>query len=534
MPVKFTGCGFSNRHAHLYTCPQDKLSSVEAGATLHEPAAAVQNSEQEQRLYSCYLGPVSVTTRDGFLSNSVVTGDGRSILVHVIDAKTNGMQEGLRNGDHVGNLARVRPVRVDPATNRSKYAVMLLCNLKISEVEKGTADPEVEKQLAAFSQSYENGAVLVEQARAELPPSLAGVKALRQACLEHLAPVDVFFGMTEFLRFLVTLFPETVPLGGPFDTIVALTGVPDLDNAYYHRGMMVFGSGQNMFLPLVALDVVGHEMAHGVVEELYALEYSGHSGALNESFADVLGCLFEMHTYAKFESLAGKPDWLIGEDFDRPGGGYMRNMENPTAAAQPQPDRVNGRYYVNPQSTFDHGGVHINSGIPNKIFTELHKSLGGSDAQQLLLQTYSLLGKTANFRNYGEALVKCTDSKYPSSTQSVKKFLQAANINVPPPTPPPPVHRPPYSRPPFPQHFPPYYPPHTPPYPPPHTPPYPPPYPPRQVPPWPQNYPVPPMHFPRFAQSAPFYSVPQAGLHHHQLVENCDEEYFRQDSASYI
>jgi thermolysin len=107
------------------------------------------------------------------------------------------------------------------------------------------------------------------------------------------------------------------------------------------------------------LDVVGHELSHGVTEFTSNLIYRNESGALNEAFSDIMGTSIEF-----FFQPAGsgdlKADYLIGEDVVKPGG--IRSMENPAAFGDP--DHYSKRFL----GTADNGGVHINSGIANQAF----------------------------------------------------------------------------------------------------------------------------------------------------------------------
>jgi thermolysin len=142
------------------------------------------------------------------------------------------------------------------------------------------------------------------------------------------------------------------------------------------RGMMVFGNGipSNFFItstgqtwgPLAgALDVVAHELGHGVTDYTSGLEYQGESGALNESFSDMIGTAVEAYFQAR-GSAAMQADYLIGEDAVkplRPGSlSGIRSMQSP--AVYGDPDHYSIRY----TGTEDNGGVHINSGIPNNVY----------------------------------------------------------------------------------------------------------------------------------------------------------------------
>ncbi|MGF1661783.1 MAG: protealysin inhibitor emfourin [Kineosporiaceae bacterium] len=154
------------------------------------------------------------------------------------------------------------------------------------------------------------------------------------------------------------------------------------DNAFWDGTQMVFGDGDGtVFLPFTrSLDVIGHELAHGVTQYTSGLNYQGQSGALNESVSDVFGVLV-------VQRLRGQPaaeaDWLVGADLLAPGvqGAALRSMaapgtayDDPRLGTDPQP--AHWRDYVD--TTDDNGGVHINSGIPNKAFHVVATTLGGN------------------------------------------------------------------------------------------------------------------------------------------------------------
>ena len=137
---------------------------------------------------------------------------------------------------------------------------------------------------------------------------------------------------------------------------------------YAGDGVMVYGVGLPPGFTLGgqiwnhlsgALDVVAHELTHGVTEFTSNLIYRNESGALNEAFSDIMGTSVEF-----FFQPAGsgdlQADYLFGEDVVRPGG--IRSMENPQAYGDP--DHYSRRFL----GTADNGGVHINSGIANHAF----------------------------------------------------------------------------------------------------------------------------------------------------------------------
>lgn len=156
-----------------------------------------------------------------------------------------------------------------------------------------------------------------------------------------------------------------------------------LNNAFWDGEKMMYGDGDGKtFSPLSgALDVVAHEITHGITEHTASLAYRNQSGALNESWSDVLGELVEQ--WAENRQGFGSPDaakgadWLIGEDVFTPGvaGDALRSMKNPGAAYKGDPQPGHMRDYK--RMSTDNGGVHVNSGIPNKAAYEAATRIGG-------------------------------------------------------------------------------------------------------------------------------------------------------------
>ncbi|MER6691388.1 M4 family metallopeptidase [Streptomyces minutiscleroticus] len=155
----------------------------------------------------------------------------------------------------------------------------------------------------------------------------------------------------------------------------------DYNNAFWNGEQMVFGDGDGeIFLDFtVPVDVIGHELAHGVTQYSANLTYSGQPGALNESLSDVFGSLVKQYALGQ---TAGEADWLIGAGLLAPRvtGEALRSMKEPGTAydddvlgKDPQPATMDG--YVDTHD--DNGGVHINSGIPNHAFYLVAKALGG-------------------------------------------------------------------------------------------------------------------------------------------------------------
>jgi Zn-dependent metalloprotease len=152
------------------------------------------------------------------------------------------------------------------------------------------------------------------------------------------------------------------------------------DNAFWDGQEMIFGDGDgelfNRFT--ISVDIVGHELTHGVTEDEAQLVYFRQSGALNESVSDVFGSLVKQYALGQ---TADQADWLIGagliagasdqalRSMKAPGTAY----DHPLLGKDSQPGHMDG--YV--RTTSDNGGVHTNSGIPNHAFYLAAAKLGG-------------------------------------------------------------------------------------------------------------------------------------------------------------
>lgn len=155
------------------------------------------------------------------------------------------------------------------------------------------------------------------------------------------------------------------------------------DNAFWDGAQMVYGDGSGQIFQVGgltrSLDVIAHELTHGVTELSAGLIYSKQPGALNESFSDVFGSLVKQYSAGQ---LAADADWLIGEGILVPElGRALRSMDQPGTAysGDNQPGHMDD-YADLPDDNDprnDNGGVHINSGIPNRAFALAATALGG-------------------------------------------------------------------------------------------------------------------------------------------------------------
>jgi bacillolysin/thermolysin len=191
------------------------------------------------------------------------------------------------------------------------------------------------------------------------------------------------------------------------------------NNAFWNGSQMVYGDGDGTTFRSLsgALDVVAHELTHAVTERTAGLQYQYQSGALNESISDTFGVFLD------------KGDYLVGEDVYTPNkaGDALRSLSNPELYGQPS--TMSG--YVN--TTSDNGGVHTNSGIPNKAAYLTISSLGTAVAEKIYYRALTVyLTPTSNFSGARAALLAAAADLYGSgSTQynAVKSAWTQVGVN---------------------------------------------------------------------------------------------------------
>ncbi|GAA5108258.1 hypothetical protein GCM10023339_07090 [Alloalcanivorax gelatiniphagus] len=154
------------------------------------------------------------------------------------------------------------------------------------------------------------------------------------------------------------------------------------NNAFWDGTQLVFGDGDGRVFERFTkpVDVLAHEFSHAVIEHTADLTYRGQSGALNESVADVFALCLKQRLLGQ---QATDGDWLIGEGIFAPGvrARALRDMaapgtayDDPEVGADPQVGHMDD--YI--ETTDDNGGVHLNSGIPNKAFQLAAVAVGGT------------------------------------------------------------------------------------------------------------------------------------------------------------
>jgi len=153
------------------------------------------------------------------------------------------------------------------------------------------------------------------------------------------------------------------------------------NNAFWNGGQMAYGDGDGVHFNrfTISIDVIGHELTHGVTQYEAGLIYQDQPGALNESMSDVFGSMIKQ--YSKNQT-AEQADWLMGEGLftKNVNAKALRSLKDPgTAYDDPnfgkdtQPKHMKNYY----DGHEDNGGVHINSGIPNHAFYKTAVDIGG-------------------------------------------------------------------------------------------------------------------------------------------------------------
>lgn len=211
-------------------------------------------------------------------------------------------------------------------------------------------------------------------------------------------------------------------------------------NAFWDGDEMTFGDGDGeIFISFArSLDVVAHELTHGITQHTANLVYKDQSGALNEHFSDVFGTAITQYVLGQ---TAHEADWLVGDEIMGPAlyGEALRSMKAPGTAydnaligKDPQPDHMNN-YYAGPA---DNGGVHINSGIPNKAFYLVAMTIGTAKAALIWYHALQSLWPKAQFNDAvaviaNSARILTKDGLVPQgSTQTVRAAFKAVGLPV--------------------------------------------------------------------------------------------------------
>jgi Zn-dependent metalloprotease len=207
-------------------------------------------------------------------------------------------------------------------------------------------------------------------------------------------------------------------------------------NAFWDGQEMIFGDGDGVVFDdfTKGLDVIAHELTHGVTEFTAGLEYHNQSGSLNESISDVFGSLVKQWSLGQ---TAEEADWLIGAELFTPDvqADALRSLKAPGTAynnnvlgKDPQPDHLSRYANLPDTQAGDYGGVHINSGIPNKAFYLTATGIGGYAWEAAGHIWYeALLASTANtqFQEFADTTYMKADQLYGTGGAEQQAVLAA-------------------------------------------------------------------------------------------------------------
>lgn len=195
-----------------------------------------------------------------------------------------------------------------------------------------------------------------------------------------------------------------------------------VDNAFWNGRVMIYGNGREVFKPLAgSLDTGGHEMSHGVIQHTANLIYQFQPGALNESFADVFGVLID-------------PDnMLLGETIMLPGKGIaLRDLLNPNNPQVFSPQPAHMRDFRELSLDQDNGGVHVNSGIPNRAAALIMQAIGHGKTGDIYYRALSrYLTRNSEFVDARNAVEQATKDLYGEGAElnAVRSAFDAVGIN---------------------------------------------------------------------------------------------------------
>jgi bacillolysin/thermolysin len=210
----------------------------------------------------------------------------------------------------------------------------------------------------------------------------------------------------------------------------------DAENAAWigEAKQMIYGDGGRIFLPLpLELDVVAHELTHGVTNSTSDLIYEGQSGALNESYSDVFGVLIDTANWTLGEDVVKSPPFPVPvlRDMEDPTLGGLYDPNNPLAGIG-QPSHVNEFANLPISRRADNGGVHINSGIPNRAMFLVAQALGRERTAQIYYRTLTqLLTPDSDFLDAARATQRAAQDLYgQAEAQAVAQAFSGVGLDI--------------------------------------------------------------------------------------------------------
>ncbi|WP_346885425.1 M4 family metallopeptidase [Clostridium sp. UBA4395] len=312
-------------------------------------------------------------------------------------------------GTGIDVLGKTRELKLseykDEAEDKVQYGMVNLTNVATEAIATYDAKNSTEKQFNMF---------LVSNTTKEFTAE------------EHKAPVSAHYNADKVVGFYKNLFNRNSidNKGMEINSITHLGS--NYNNAFWAGDMMFYGDGDGVEFTYLSgdLDVVGHEMTHGVIEYTADLAYHNQSGALNESMADVFGVLIS--TYDKYNVANGgawkfdSADWVVGDDIYTPHiqGDALRSLKDPDLYGQPA--HMTDYYEFADTEDEDWGGVHINSGIPNKAAYNIASNIGMDKTAKIYYRALTqYMHPDTNFQQAAYCLVQATADLYGKGSNEI-------------------------------------------------------------------------------------------------------------------
>jgi Zn-dependent metalloprotease len=249
---------------------------------------------------------------------------------------------------------------------------------------------------------------------------------------------EAYAGVQEILAMYSEVYGRTSFDDKGADVLATVHFDNAYDNAFWNGEQLVFGDGDGVYFQRFTspVDIIGHEFTHAVTQHTAGLTYQGQSGALNESMSDVFGISLKQRLAGQS---AAEADWLIGEGIFTPSvqGVALRSMKDPGSAyddpnlgKDPQVGSMDD--YVD--TTEDNGGVHTNSGIPNKAFYLAATAMGGNAWDGAGKIWYAALtsgiGADTDFAAFAAATVKAAGAVSAEAEKAVTEAWQGVKVPV--------------------------------------------------------------------------------------------------------
>ncbi len=275
------------------------------------------------------------------------------------------LREIARRGNPAQRNTALRALALD-ATMRTRRLTFQLMAGAAAPATFAAATPQVHRTIYTTDNTQ------------ALPGSL--VRAEGQPAVADQSVNEAYDGLGATFDFYLTAYQRNSIDDRGLPLVATVHYDQQYDNAFWNGHQMVFGDGDGQIFNRFtsSVDVIGHELTHGVTGSEVNLTYLGQSGALNESVSDVFGSLVKQYV---LKQTASEADWLIGDHLLTYQGQALRSMKAPGTAydndlmgKDPQPATMEG--YADTDE--DNGGVHTNSGIPNHAFYLTATAIGGN------------------------------------------------------------------------------------------------------------------------------------------------------------